>query len=412
MDTPINYNNPLIMHIDLNSCFAIIEQQANPLIRNKPVAIAAYNTPRGAIIASSYEAKALGIKLGTNVRDARMLCREVIVLTPDPEKYFDAHRRFKKILQNYTDEVTPKSVDEFVVDFSGSRAVQLGKSIDQVGYEIKKDIRDSLGEYVTVNVGIGPNRFLAKLAAGLNKPDGMDTINGENLRDVYSKLQLIDLPGINTRYRARLNMAGIYTPLQFLDAPASLLKKQVFKSIVGYYWYLRLRGQEIDNIGFRRKSFGQQYALGQKTADIQELSRLLMKLSEKCGRRLRKAGYAAGGIHLWLGFENRTNWAQSKKQKSDVYSTQDIFLAAQRLLNSLTLPCRVSNIGITVFNLHPVNPEQLGLFDDSRLDTRGLAKASDLVNDRYGEFTMVPAIMANMGDTILKRVAFGSINDM
>ena len=85
MESPINYNNPLIMHIDLNSCFAIIEQQANPLIRNKPVAIAAYNTPRGAIIASSYEAKALGIKLGTNVRDARMLCRDCLLYTsPSP----------------------------------------------------------------------------------------------------------------------------------------------------------------------------------------------------------------------------------------------------------------------------------------------------------------------------------------
>ena len=117
MDLPINYNSPLMMHIDLNSCFAIIEQQANPLIRNKPVAIAAYNSPRGAVIASSYEAKALGIKLGVNVREARMLCKDVIVLTPDPEKYFDASKRFKKVLLNYTDEVTPKSVDEFVIDF-------------------------------------------------------------------------------------------------------------------------------------------------------------------------------------------------------------------------------------------------------------------------------------------------------
>ena len=84
MEIPINYNRPMIMHIDLNSCFAIIEQQANPLIRNKPVAIAAYNSPGGAIIASSYEAKALGIKLGVNVREARMLSRDVIVMMPDP----------------------------------------------------------------------------------------------------------------------------------------------------------------------------------------------------------------------------------------------------------------------------------------------------------------------------------------
>ena len=253
------------MHIDLNSCFAIIEQQANPLLRHKPVAIAAYDTPRGAVIASSYEAKALGIKLGVNVREARLLCRDVIVMMPDPDKYFDAHKRFKQVLLNYTDTVTPKSVDEFVIDFRGSLAVQRGKSLIDVGYEIKADIKAALGEYVTVNVGIGPNRFLAKLAAGLHKPDGLDVIDGNNLEGIYSQLTLTDLPGINVRYEARLNAGGIFTPLQFLHASLPLLKKRVFKSINGYYWYLRLRGHEIDGVDFGRKSYGQQYALGEPT---------------------------------------------------------------------------------------------------------------------------------------------------
>ena len=403
----INYNKPTIMHIDLNSCFAILEQQANPLIRNKPVAITAYDSPGGAIIASSYEAKALGIKLGINVREARLLCKDVIIMMPDPDKYFDAHRRFKKVLLKYTNEVVAKSVDEFVVDFSGSHAVRRGKSLSQIGFDIKQDIKEALGEYVTVNVGIGTNRFLAKLGAGLNKPDGLDVIDGNNLREVYSKLNLTDLPGINVRYEARLNVWGIHTPLQFLDAHLPLLKKQVFKSIVGYYWYLRLRGHEIDAFASKRGSFGNQYALGQKTADKQELSRLLMKLCEKTGRRLRAKDFTAGGIHLWLNFENRQYWAKGKKTKSIIYSTQDIYLQAQKLLNSAIIPCKVTNIGVTVFNLSPARPEQLGLFDDSRLDSRSLARTADEINDRFGEFTLVPAVMANMQDVILKRVAFG-----
>jgi DNA polymerase-4 len=87
-------------------------------------------------------------------------------------------RRFRKVLLNYTNEVTPKSVDEFVIDFRGSVAVQKGKSMQEIGRQIKQDIKESLGEYVTVNVGIGPSRFLAKMAAGLNKPDGLDAITG------------------------------------------------------------------------------------------------------------------------------------------------------------------------------------------------------------------------------------------
>jgi DNA polymerase IV len=411
-DLPINYNRPLIMHIDLNSCFAIIEQQANPLLRHKPVAIAAYDTPRGAVIASSYEAKALGIKLGVNVREARLLCRDVIVLMPDPDKYFDAHKRFKKVLLHYTDSVTPKSVDEFVIDFKGSLAVQRGKSLIDVGHEIKADVKAALGEYVTVNVGIGPNRFLAKLAAGLHKPDGLDVIDGHNLEETYSKLTLLDLPGINVRYEARLNIAGIYTPLHFLHTPLPLLKKRVFKSINGYYWYLRLRGHEIDGVDFGRKSYGQQYALGDKTTDREKLSRLLMKLCEKTGRRLRANNYIATGIYIWLSFENRTYWAKGKDTKADIYATQDIFLHAQRLLNQAFIPARVTNMGVTVYKLKPTSPEQLGLFDGTRLDTKSLARAADLVNDKYGEFTIVPATMANMQDVILKRVAFGSVRDL
>ena len=412
MDLQLNYNRPLIMHVDLNSCYAMIEQQANPLIRHKPVAIAAYDTPRGAVIAASYEAKRLGIKLGVNVREARMLYRDVIVMMPDPEKYFDAHRRFKKVLLNYTDSVVPKSIDEFVIDFSGSMAVQRGKRLEDIGYEIKAAVKEALGEYVTINVGIGPNRFLAKVAAGLHKPDGLDVIAGENIRDVYAKLDLIDLPGINTRYQARLNIAGIHTPLQFLDAQESFLHKIVFKSIEGTKWYLRLRGHEADGVKFGIKSYGQQYALGDKTMDREKLSKLLMKLCHKTGRRMRKGGYVASGVHLWLSFKDRTYWHKGKDTKAEVYSTQEIYLYAQRLLNQAPIPAPVTNMGVTVYGLKPAEPQQLGLFEGTKLDAKSIARAEDIVNNKFGEFTLVPAAMANMQDIILKRVPFGSVRDL
>jgi DNA polymerase-4 len=246
----------------------------------------------------------------------------------------------------------------------------------------------------------------------LHKPDGLDVLSAEHIRGVYSQLELDDLPGINTRYRARLNMAGIYTPLQFLDAPMYLLKHEVFHSIVGFYWYLRLRGHEIDSVDFGRKSFGQQYALGDKTTDLEKLSRLLMKLCEKTGRRLRGQNYNAYGIHLWLNFENRVYWAKGKKTNAPIYSTQDIYLHAQRLLYGAVIPARVTNMGVTVFNLQAATSKQIGLFDNAKLDTRSLAKAADMINNKYGEFTLVPASMANMHDVILKRVAFGSIKDI
>ncbi len=403
----LNYNRPLIMHVDLNSCFAIIEQQANPLLRNRPVGVAAYDTPNGIILAASYDAKAKGVKVGTPVREAKLLCPGIVVLTPDPDKYFDAHARFKKVLLKYTSSITPKSVDEFVIDFVGSPVIRNGLLLEDIGHKIKQDVKEALGEYVTINVGIGPNRFLAKLAAGLNKPDGLDVINSDNLRQVYSKLDLVDLPGINHRYKARLNLAGIYTPLEFLDATIPKLKHQVFHSINGFYWYLRLRGHEVDSEDFSRKSFGQQYAMGHKTADKQEIARLLMKLCEKAGRRLRQDGYSANGIAFWLAFSNRTYFSKRQKTASSMYATSDIYRAANHLLESVDIPAPATNIGVTVYDLSPITPYQIGLFDNQSGDNRALARAADKVNDRYGEFTLVPAIMANMEDTIIKRVAFG-----
>jgi DNA polymerase-4 len=411
MEMPINYNQPLVMHIDLNSCFAIIEQQANPLIRHKPVAVAAYDTPGGAVIASSYEAKALGIKLGVNVREARLLSKDVIVLMPDPAKYRDAHKRFKEVLLNYTNRITPKSIDEFVIDFRGSLAIQRGRSLADIGLEIKQKIKESLGEYVTVNIGIGPNRFLAKTAAGLHKPDGLDVITGEHLKEVYRQLSLIELTGINVHYEARLNVAGIYTPLQFLKADANFLKHQVFHSKLGLDWYLRLRGWEVDDVIWGRKSFGHQYALGQKTADRQQLSQLLMKLCEKTGRRLRSSGHSASGIQLFLRFTNRQYWSKGRDTKAEMYATSDIFLYAQRLLNQAVIPAKVTNIGVAVYGLKSGSPEQLGFFDGTRMDKKSRAEAVDKINDKYGEFTLIPAVMANMDNTILDRIAFGSVRN-
>src|SRR5476651_1297305 len=119
LNLPFNPKPSTIMWIDLNSCFATIEQQANPKLRGKPVAVAAYNSPAGCIVAPSVEAKRLGIKTGMRVKDGMMLCKDLIVLSPDPMKYRNVHLGLKKIFSDYTDKLTPKSIDEFVLNLEG-----------------------------------------------------------------------------------------------------------------------------------------------------------------------------------------------------------------------------------------------------------------------------------------------------
>src|SRR3989344_3534104 len=176
------YFNPrpsVIMHIDLNSCFATVEQQANPHLRGKPVAVAAYTTPSGCILAPSIEAKHYGIKTGMRVKDGKLLYPGLIVLPPDPWKYRSVHLKLRKLISDYTADFNPKSIDEFVLNLEGYPCL-VASSMQQVAREIKIRIKKEIGDWLTVSIGISPNRFLAKLASGIHKPDGLDEINKDN----------------------------------------------------------------------------------------------------------------------------------------------------------------------------------------------------------------------------------------
>jgi nucleotidyltransferase/DNA polymerase involved in DNA repair len=134
--------------------------------------------------------------------------------------------------------LTLKSIDEAVIDLTDTLGL-FKDSIHDIGRQIKKRFREEIGEWMVCSIGVSTNRFLAKLAASLHKPDGLDTIDHTNVLEVYQRVKLLDLSGINTRFQARLNAYGIFTPIEFYNAPLDLLKKQVFQSILGYYWYLR-----------------------------------------------------------------------------------------------------------------------------------------------------------------------------
>jgi DNA polymerase IV len=227
--------------------------------------------------------------------------------------------------------------------------------------------------------------------------------------DVYRQAQLLDLNGINTRYQARLNARGIFTPLDFFAASLPLLKQQVFRSINGYYWYLRLRGYEIDAVDFGRKSFGNTYALQHQTNDPRELAKLLMKLCEKTGRRLRHANYSAHGVHVAMVFTDLSWWHIGRKFDVPVYTTRDIYIKALRLLNSSGYPKKVRNLAVSVYDLIDTTDEQLELFASPQ---HKVSEAMDEINDKYGEFVITPALMMDMRDIILDRIAFGGVKEL
>lgn len=407
-DLTFNPKPSTILHLDLNSCFATIEQQANPLFRGKPLAVAAYTTPSGCIVAPSVEAKRYGIKVGMRVKEGKLLYPGLIVLPPDPWKYRNVHLGLRRIISDYTDKFYPKSIDEFVLNLEGYPAFQ--KGMFNLGKEIKERIKKEIGEWITVSIGIAPNRFLAKTAAGLHKPDGLDEINKDNFLKIYSKLSLIDLCGIKIRNAARLNGMGIHTVLDFYNAPYWKLKA-AFESILGYYWYLRLRGWEIDDVIFRRRSYGNSFALPRPLTALSELSPVLSKLVEKTGRRVRHAGFKARGVYLAIWYRDGTFWHKGVGTERELFDSRDIYKIAFRLLTWSPYKKPVRELAVSVFNLLDEPSLQLELFEDLTKKDR-IVKAIDRVNERWGDFVITPARMLGTGNVVIDRIAFGGVKEL
>ncbi len=399
-----NPQKPIIMHIDLNSCFASVEQQANPLLRGKPIAVAAYTAPSGCILAPSVEAKKLGVKTGMRVKEGKLLCPNLIVLPSDPDKYREIHLRFRKLLSDYSDEVIPRSIDEFVVELES-----LEERIIDIAKEIKVRIKNEIGDWLRVSVGIGPNRFLAKTAAGLHKPDGLDTIDKSNYQSIYENLKLIDLCGINIHNAARLNRVGVFTVVQFATASVQTLRC-AFGSVAGYYWYTRLRGWEIDDVDFSRKSFGNSYALPKPLITNEELAPILAKLVEKATFRMRKAGYSASGVHLAIVYRDGSFWHRGMTVP-EVFAGGDIYRYAFLLLGRCPYRKPVRNLAVSCFNLEERKTTQLVLFEDV-LKKKKLINAVDKINEHWGNFVITPALMLGTDTAVPDRISFGGIREL
>lgn len=405
---PFNTKPATTLHLDLNSCFASCEQLADPHLRGRPVAVAAYVSPRGCIVSPSIEAKKLGIKTGMQVQQGRQLCRDLVVLAPDPEKYRTVHQKFRRLLSEYTDKLAAKSIDEFVLEFAGCPALKNGML--EVAQEIKRRIRQEVGESLTVSAGIAPNRFLAKLASGLQKPDGLRQIDAANHQTVYEGLQLMELHGIKERNCARLNKHGIYSVTEFARADVRALRA-AFEGISGYFWHLRLNGWEIDDAEFGRYSFGNSFSLPVPHTQPEQLGAILMKLVERTSARMRKGGYACRGAHLALLYKDGDYWHRGMSLGRDVRDARQLYGHIFKLLCSAPSRKPVINISESVYDLRPIKTQQLGLFDDVEKESR-LVDVMDHINSKWGEGSLIPALMMSARSLAPDRISFGSAKEI
>lgn len=393
------------MHIDLNSCFASVEQQANPLLRHKPLAVVHSDAPYGCILAPSVEAKLWGVKTGMTLAEGRERCPWLISRVADPPKYRQIHAQFAKLLDDYSDHVVSKSIDEFVLTLPSCRGDLYGRPCDLLGIttDIKSRIKAEIGDYLRVSIGLSTNQILAKLASGLHKPDGFDIIDSNNYLKIFESIDLQEFCGINVRNEARLNRVGIFTPLQFYQASRQTLHS-AFESVLGDYWYSRLRGYEVDDVEFSTKSFGQSYVLP-RPMSYEEWRPILAKLISKAARRLRSAGYTASGVHLALRFGNHTHWHKGHKQDGSLYTDADLLAAALSLYNSFAPQQSVKKIAVTCFGL-TTDSSQLSCLTDLT-KTKSLTQALDSLNNAWGEYTVSYGSFMGSQGHVRDAIAFG-----
>ena len=288
----------------------------------------------------------------------------------------------------------------------------MGRGLENIGYEIKQRLRDEIGCAMRCNVGIGTNRFLAKMAASLHKPDGLDVITADNLRDIYATLKLTDLTGIAGRNEHRLNAVGIYTPLEFLDTSAHVLHSMVFQSIHGEQWHQRLRGWEVDDFDISLpKRVGRQYVLDSFTLTFDEILDRLHHLCESVGYRMRKQGLSARGMYVGTrtfgmeGDRRQSYWHATHVSQTPFFSNEAIYgLARQLFVNA---PPNIRDINVHVYLLEQGDQSQLSIFGDQIARERAVTSVIDELNQRYGEHTLHAASTTNTGSFVQAKIPFG-----
>jgi DNA polymerase-4 len=225
-----------VLFVDMNSYFARCEQQVNYWLRNRPVGVCVYTGKYGCVISLSTEAKARGLRAGMRLNDAMAVCPDLVPVESNPTRYREYHKKIINVLQQYSKDVVAKSIDEAIINLSNY------DHLDPVtiARNIKHDILNNVGDWLTCSVGIAPNAFLAKLGSVLGKKkDGLLLVTPQNIDDILRPLKLSDLPGIGANMSYRLERNGIHTPLEMRYAGPDRLKS-IFKSIDGIYWHYRL----------------------------------------------------------------------------------------------------------------------------------------------------------------------------
>jgi len=385
----------IILHIDMNSYFASVEQQARPFLRGKPIGVTGSNKKRTVIVAASVEAKKYGVKTGTQLHDARKLCPQLILVTADCKRYEAVTSKFLKIFISKTPLVEIFSIDEAFLDLS----TQVGsfEQAKKIALDIKRELKEAVGKFVRCSVGIGQNKFIAKLASEAKKPDGLTIVRpGEEIKFI-DRFELEDACGIGSRIALRLNLLGVNS---FKDL-RSLTQTQLttaFRSY-GLKLYNIARGQDHDPVRpyYEKedpKSISRSKTTDRDITDLNIIKKFLLVFCETIARDLRAKNFTAGSIAIILRHHDFTHTFAHRLLRTQTNETKVLYQNSLQALANCRIYKPVRKIAVVTGELKR-NTDQLTLgpdFDKGLI----LDRICDQINRRLGRRTIKRAALVDL----------------
>ncbi|MFD8498183.1 DNA polymerase IV [Amycolatopsis sp. NPDC059657] len=383
-----------ILHADLDSFYASVEQRDDAALRGRPVIVGG-----GVVLAASYEAKAFGVRTAMGGRQARHLCPHAIVVPPRMKAYSEASKAVFKVFGNTTPLVEGLSIDEAFLDVGG--LLRISGTPSQIAARLRRDVAEQVG--LPITVGVARTKFLAKVASGVAKPDGLLVVPHDGELAFLHPLPVERLWGVGKVTSGKLRERGIKTVGQ-----VAALSEPVLVSMLGAgtgrHLFALAHNQDPRSVqvGRRRRSMGSQRALGRSRRSAEELDTILSAIADRLARRLRAAHRVCRTVTLRLRFADFSRATRSHTLPEPTEHTEVILAAARELLaeaRTLIEDQGLTLIGVALSNLTRDNAIQLELPFDG-YETTALDTALDQVRDRYGSSAITRATLLGRPDDL------------
>ncbi len=392
---------------DLNSFFASCEQQENPNLRGKPIAVVAMITDSTSVLAASYEAKKHGIKTGTRVSDARRMCPGIQFVETHHRLYLEFHNRILEAVEEIIPIHSVLSVDEVACELTGTQK-EVSKALD-LARKLKKHVQDRVGICLTSSVGLGPNTLIAKMASDMQKPNGLIWATKDEIASKMGELSIRCIPGVGARMEAQLNRSKLYKVSDLLKLSPGQARN-AWGSIVGVKTVQALKGEHYAYEMGDTKSIGHEHVLPPDLRNPMKAFDVALKLLDKACVRLRKSDFRCRRLSLSIRFVDSSQFENSVKFNE---TTDTSFLMKQlQLLWNYTSHQAPLKVSVVLSDFEKEGLHQLSFFDQDNSKREKIHQIADRLNEKFGKDTVQMANLSSMKNRATGGIAFSRVPGM